>query len=97
VASLSDLLPTTHVDEPQQAQEYALVLSRVAEGGQTVIVRRGGTDLAAIVPLEHLEILREELARRECERLAKEMDWDRIIKESAPLTEWLEGDEPIPF
>jgi hypothetical protein len=39
------------VDEPQAAQEYAAVLTRVVTAGRPVIVRRNGEDLAAVVPL----------------------------------------------
>ena len=49
------------VDEPQAAREYADVLSQVAAVGRPVIVRRNGKDLAAVIPLEHLELVREAL------------------------------------
>ena len=55
------------VDEPQAAQEYAAVLSQVVAAGRPVIVRRNGEDLAAVVPLEHLELVREILAHQEVE------------------------------
>ena len=45
------------MDEPQAAQEYAAVLTQVVAAGRPVIVRRNGEDLAAVVPLEHLERL----------------------------------------
>ena len=62
------------VDEPQGAQEYAAVLTQVVAAGRPVIVRRNGEDLAAVVPLEHLEQVREILAHQEVERLAAEID-----------------------
>ena len=52
------------VDEPQAAQEYSAVLTQVAAEHRPVIVRRNGADLAAVVPLEHLEMLREAVSRR---------------------------------
>ena len=55
-----------HVDEPLEAQQYADILGRVAADRQAVIVRRGGADLAAVVPLEFLELLQEMVARRTC-------------------------------
>jgi antitoxin (DNA-binding transcriptional repressor) of toxin-antitoxin stability system len=85
------------VDEPRAAQEYADVLSQVAAAGQPVIVRRNGEDLAAIIPLEHLELVREILGRQEVERLAAQIDWERARKTLRPPQEWFEGDEPKPF
>jgi len=65
------------VDEPQAAQEYAAVLTQVVAAGRPVIVRRNGADLAAVVPLEHLELVREILAHQEVERSAAKIDWTR--------------------
>jgi PHD/YefM family antitoxin component YafN of YafNO toxin-antitoxin module len=87
----------THVDEPQVAAGYADVLSQVAEQGQPVIVRRRGEDLAAVIPLAHLELMRDLLARHEAERLARQMNWDQIAAQSPPPQHWFEGDEPKPF
>jgi len=53
------------VEEPRAVQEYAEVLSKVAAAGRAVIVCRDGKELAAVIPLEHLELVREILARRE--------------------------------
>jgi hypothetical protein len=91
------VLTPGHVDEPQATQEYAAVLSRVAADRVPIIVRRGGADLAAIVPLEYLELLQDVLARQEAERLAAERDWDQLVRTSPPPQAWFEGDEPKPF
>jgi hypothetical protein len=85
------------VDEPRAAQEYSAVLTQVAAEGRAVIVRRNGEDLAAVVPLEHLELIREILARQEVERLAAQIDWDRARRTLRPPQEWFDGDEPKPF
>src|SRR5688572_15395045 len=85
------------VDEPQAAHDYSDVLSRVARDGQPVIVRRNGTDLAAVIPLEHLELIREILSRQDVERLAAAIDWDQAARRLPPAPEWFEGDEPKPF
>ncbi len=61
------VLTPGHVDEPQASEEYADVLSRVAADRRPVIVRRGGADLAAVVPLEYLELLQDVLARQEAD------------------------------
>jgi hypothetical protein len=84
------------VDEPKQVGDYAAVLSQVAAQGQPLIVRRNGEDLAAVVSLGHLELMREVLATQEAEKLAGQLDLDRLAKLS-PTSAWLEGDEPKPF
>jgi hypothetical protein len=86
-----------HVDEPKEGQEYADVLSRVAAEHHAVIVRRGGADLAAIVPMEYLEFLLEAFAREEAQRISGELDWDRLVKANPPPQAWFDRDEPKPF
>ncbi|HEV3024803.1 MAG TPA: hypothetical protein VGX76_20140, partial [Pirellulales bacterium] len=78
-------------------QEYSEVLTQVAAERRPVIVRRNGEDLAAVIPLEYLEMAREVLARQDLERLAAEIDWDRARKTLQPPQEWLDGEEPKPF
>src|ERR1041385_856710 len=85
------------VDEPREAQEYSDVLTQVVAEGKPVIVRRNGEDLAAVIPLEHLELLREVVARQEVEKLAAQIDWVRARKTLRPPQEWFDGDEPKPF
>ncbi len=96
MAPLLELTPG-HVDEPQAAQEFAAVLSRVAADRKPIIVRRAGADLAAVVPLEYLEWVQDMLARQEAERLASQLDWDRLVKASPPPQSWFDRDEPKPF
>jgi prevent-host-death family protein len=85
------------VDEPRAAKEYSDVLTQVACDHRPVIVRRNGADLAAVIPLEHLELLQDLLARREAERLASQVNWGRLVKTSPPPQAWFDGDEPKPF
>ncbi len=85
------------VDEPRAAQEYAEVLTQVAAERRPVIVRRNGEDLAAVIPLEYLDLVREILARPEVERLAAQIDWERARQALRPPQEWFDGDEPKPF
>ena len=92
-----DLHEPTHVDEPDKAEEYADVLSRVATDRHAVIVRRDGADLAAVVPLEYLELLREAMARERAQQLARKLEWDRLVPASPPPQGWFNGDEPKPF
>jgi hypothetical protein len=89
-ALLSDL---GRVDEPEVAQGYSDVLSQVATERRPVIVRRKGEDLAAVVPLELLELLREVLARQEVEDLAARLDWDRLVKTHRPPQAWFDDDD----
>lgn len=91
------MLTPGHIDEPDVVHEYADVLSRVAAERRPVVVRRGGADLAAVVPLEYLEMMEEMLTRREAERLATGLDWDNLVKSSPPAQTWFDGDEPKPF
>jgi prevent-host-death family protein len=84
------------VDEPRAAQEYSDVLSQVAAEGKPVIVRRNGADLAAVIPLEDLELLREIAARQEVETLAGQIDWGRMPKVQRPPQEWFD-DTDNPF
>ena len=90
------LAELARVDEPRGEQGYSDVLSQVASAGKPVIVRRNGEDLAAVVPLEHLEILREHLARQEVEKQAAQIDWGRAPKHLRPPQEWFD-DTDNPF
>jgi PHD/YefM family antitoxin component YafN of YafNO toxin-antitoxin module len=85
------------VDEPQDADQYAEVLSQVAAGRQAVIVRRDGADLAAVISLDYLSILQEAIAQRGIEELSAKIDWDRARHRPWPPAEWFEGEEPKPF
>ena len=69
-----------HVDEPQQVQEYWGLVSRVAATQHPVIVRRGGADVAAVVSVEHLELLRELLAQQDAEQRASQVDWAQVAQ-----------------
>ncbi len=91
------------VEEPRAVQEYAEVLSKVAAAGRAVIVCRDGKELAAVIPLEHLELVREILARREVETLAAQIDWERAPETLRPPQAWFddkdnpfEPEEPVP-
>jgi hypothetical protein len=61
-----------------------------------VIVRRNGEDLAAVIPLRYLELVREILAQQEVERLAAQIDWQRAPKTLRPPQAWFEDDEDNP-
>jgi PHD/YefM family antitoxin component YafN of YafNO toxin-antitoxin module len=84
------------VDEPRVAEGYSDVLNRVATERRPVIVQRNGADLAAVIPLEYLEPLREVLAWQRAEKLAAEIDWDRAVKTLRPPQSWFD-DNDNPF
>src|SRR5438132_8735719 len=86
----------SRVDEPCAAQQFSEVLTQVATERRPVIVRRNGEDLAAVVPLEYLELLREVAARQDVEELAAQIDWERIPKPHRPPQQWFEDiDNPF--
>ena len=78
------------VDEPQVAQEVSDVLSQVVAEGKPMIVRRNGEDLAAVIPLEYLEFLREVVARQEVEKRAAHIDWNCVSQTLRPPQEWFD-------
>jgi PHD/YefM family antitoxin component YafN of YafNO toxin-antitoxin module len=85
------------VDEPRAAPEFSAVLTQVAAERRPVIVRRNGEDLAAVIPLEYLELVREVLARREVERLAAQLDWGQAREALRPPQAWFDDDTDNPF
>lgn len=95
--SPSQLTEPDRIDEPRIFEDYAHVLSRVATDRRAIIVQRNGTDLAAVIPIEQLELIREMLAQQEVESMASKMDWEAIRKASPPAATWFEGGEPKPF
>jgi len=85
------------VDEPKAAQGYADVLSEVATAGRPVIVCRNGEDLAAVIPLEQLELVREILAHQEVEAAAVQLDWSRYRNVLRPPQSWFDDENDNPF
>jgi hypothetical protein len=52
--------------------------------------------LAAVIPLEHLELVREVLAREKVEKLAKQIAWDRVPQTLRPPQSWFDDiDNPF--
>jgi hypothetical protein len=91
MATASFLGEPGRVDEPRAAQEFSDVLTQVAMERRAVIVRRNGADLAAVIPLEYLELLHELLERADVEKLAAQIDW-RIVA-SHPPQSWFDDDD----
>jgi prevent-host-death family protein len=92
----SMLTEPCRVPEPKAAQEYSDVLTQVAQEGKTVIVSRNGADLAAVIPMEQLELVRELLARQEAEKLAAQIDWNQPRGHLQPPQAWFD-DMDNPF
>jgi prevent-host-death family protein len=84
------------VDEPRLVEEFSNVLTQVAADGKPVIVCRNGADLAAVIPLAHLELLREAVARQEVERRAGQIAWSRMPSTHRPPQSWYD-DTDNPF
>ena len=84
------------VEEPQAAQDYSAVLSQVASERRPIIVRRNGEDLAAVIPLEHLELLQEALARAAVEEQAAQINWPGLPQKHRPPQAWFD-DTDNPF
>jgi hypothetical protein len=103
---------TGRIDEPSEVCLYSDLLTQVAANNKPIIVRRGGEDLAAIISLEHLELLldllwkmpegaQDELLRdllllRKAEKMAARIDWEQARK-SRPPQHWFDREEPKPF
>jgi prevent-host-death family protein len=85
------------LDEPTEVAAYSEVIRQVASNHRPVIVRRNGEAFAAVIPLEHWELLRELLARQEVDRLAAQIDMDLLVRTHRPPQAWFDGDEPKPF
>ena len=84
------------VDEPQGAQAYHDVITKVVSDGKPVILRRNGADLAAVISLEHLQLVRDVLSRAEVESLAAKIDCSRAGAGLRMPQEWLD-DTDNPF
>lgn len=85
------------IDEPREAALFSQVISDVAANQRSVIVQRNGTDIAAVIPFEYLELLQEALAAREVEKLSRETDWKKVVAARPFPQEWFDRDEPKPF
>jgi len=47
----------THIEATKARDEFADTLNRVAYAGERIVLRRRGKDIAAIVPIEDLEMI----------------------------------------
>jgi PHD/YefM family antitoxin component YafN of YafNO toxin-antitoxin module len=95
--TLAPMNTPRHIDESLLAAGYAIVLSQVAADQRPVVVQRDGIDIAAVIPVEYLEVIRDSLARQEAERIAEGIDWSQKAGNLAPSQAWFDEDEPKPF
>ena len=70
-----------------------LVPSLARPGGNIT----GQSGMAPDLEGKRLELLREVVGRQEVEKLAAQIDWDRMPKTLRPPQEWFDSDEPKPF
>lgn len=47
----------THIEATKARDEFADTLNRVAYAGERIVLRRRGKDIAALVPIEDLEMI----------------------------------------
>lgn len=84
------LTELVRVEEPRAIEQVAEVLRRVASDRRPIVLRSNGQDLAAVISMDHLELLQEILARQELEKQAAQIDWQRLVPAHQPPPEWLE-------
>lgn len=82
--------PTDDVPTAEARKNLAEILNRVAYGKERVVVTRHGKELAAIVPVEELDLLdrvKRLVASREVAEALRELEegeavaWDELRKE----------------
>lgn len=78
---------TRTIGASKARDEFGDLLNRVAYARERVVIERSRKPLAAIIPLEDLELFERLLAEHE----------DRMDAETADLVMADEGDEVIPF
>ncbi len=69
-------------------EKFATILNEVAFGGERVLLHRHGKDVAAVVPIEDLELLEAledkmdlETARRALAEKGPRVKWEQLKKE----------------
>jgi ABC-type histidine transport system ATPase subunit len=83
------------VEEPHAVQEYSDVLTKVAAEGKAIVLCRNGADLAAVIPMRQLELVRALLARQDAEQLAAEIDWAKFSASQPPQDWFDDADNPF--
>jgi prevent-host-death family protein len=80
----------------EEAQTRLAELLDPAALREPLIITRQGTNLAAVISLAHLELVREVLARQHVEHLAAQIDWQQVPHPLRPPSQWL-ADTDNPF
>ena len=77
----------TRLNASEVRSDFADILNRVAYGGERIVVRRSGKDVAALVCLEDLELLRkieDRLDNEAAEKALKDphrIPWEKLKKD----------------
>ena len=74
----------TRLTASELREDLATALNKVAFGGERIILRRNNKDVAALVSMEDLALLRE------LEDKEDTADMERAMKESGPNIPWEE-------
>jgi len=72
-------------------EKFATILNEVAFGGERVLLHRHGKDVAAVVPIEDLQLLEAledkmdlDAAREALAEKGKRVKWEQLKKELTP-------------
>lgn len=93
------------VDEPENAEEYGKLITKLATERRLVIIRHKGKELAAFIPVDLLEKVREmwveldQLREKwvDVERQAAQIDMDRVRRVPRPPQSWFDDTTDDPF
>lgn len=81
-------MPGTTEPASKARERFADILNRAAYGKERVVIERRGKRLAAVVPVEDLDLLEEMEDRRDSEEVAKALEEMKRNKER--LVPWKE-------
>jgi hypothetical protein len=88
---------TIRIAEPTTVPEFSNTLSRVAADGCALIIQRDGRDIAAVISIDQLEMLKDAEAREHAELVASQINWQEYGASHPPPQAWFDGDEPKPW
>jgi len=78
----------TRIPASEARRQFAEVVNKVAFGGERILLRRHGKDVAAIVPIEDLRLIEDlenrmdlDAARAALAEKAPRIKWERLKKD----------------
>lgn len=81
----------TRIAATKARAEFAEIVNKVAFGGERIRLHRHGKDVAAIVPVEDLQLIEDledrmdlDAARAALKEKASRVDWNRLKEELGP-------------